>query len=185
MCVDTFESSGRFDVIVITHPLSGREELEAAVGQPSIRIVWVPGDETRQRSIYNGLEQLAEIGPEIVLIHDAARAWVSQDLINAVFAGAERHGACIPVVPLTDAPKRIGNDGSIAEHMDRSSLANAQTPQGFRFDEILEAHRVARDQGKDYCDDAEAYHKAIGPVFTVAGTPENRKITYEYDLLST
>lgn len=145
-------------------------------------IIWVAGGATRQQSVYFALEALAELTPGIVLIHDGARPWISPSLINAVLEGTRKFGACIPVVALTDAPKRMSPDNSVAEHIDKAALANAQTPQGFRFAEILKAHNVARASGKDYSDDAEAYHAAIGPVFTVAGDPRNRKITYCWDL---
>ncbi len=182
MCLEAFVECRFFDHIVITHSQTGRSGMEAALEGLGPKVIWVPGGATRQQSIFGALKELSGFGPDIVLIHDGARPWVTPALIRSVLRGAQEHGACVPVVPLTDAPKRIAPDGSIVEHIDKTALANAQTPQGFRYTDIFEAHRVARESGNDYSDDAEAYYSAIGTVYTVTGDPANRKITYGYDL---
>jgi 2-C-methyl-D-erythritol 4-phosphate cytidylyltransferase len=182
MCIEAFRRCECFSTIVVTHPAGRREAMESALKEDGASVRWVAGGVTRQESVYNALEELATAPPDIVLIHDGARPWVTPELILSVLAGTRQHGACIPVVPLTDAPKKLSSGGFITEHLDKSALANAQTPQGFTFRDILEAHRVARESGNDYADDAEAYNRAIGAVFAVSGEPANRKITYDYDI---
>jgi 2-C-methyl-D-erythritol 4-phosphate cytidylyltransferase/2-C-methyl-D-erythritol 4-phosphate cytidylyltransferase/2-C-methyl-D-erythritol 2,4-cyclodiphosphate synthase len=182
-CYHAFADCSCFDAIVITHPPEGKIAMQTALEEIAENVIWVAGGRSRQESVSNALERLAPIRPQFVLIHDGARPWVRPDLILAVLRGAEAHGACVPVIGVTDAPKQLEPDGSISEHLDKKVLAQAQTPQGFHFAKIREAHRVAREAGNDYSDDAEAYHRAIGSVFTVAGDPANRKITFEIDLL--
>ena len=181
-CLQAFVESKSFDHLVITYPVDGRPEMEKAVKELEVNVLWVLGGATRQESIFNALEELAAVAPAIVLIHDGARPWVGRALILSVLTGAAEHGACVPVVPLTDAPKRLAANGAVSEHLDKTTLVNVQTPQGFRFAEIYQAHRVARSTGNDYSDDAETYHHAIGRVFSVKGEPSNRKITYGYHL---
>ena len=185
---DAFAGSGIFDHVVITYPRQsgdsrgGDSSFRSALDGVDLDVLCVEGGETRQESVYNALVTLLEYSVEYVLIHDAARPWVAQKLIKAVLRGAKEFGACIPVVPHINASKQIGDGGLIVEHLDRSSVVGAQTPQGFRFKDILNAHEEARENGKEYPDDAEAYHHAIGSVHSVPGDPANRKITFRYDL---
>ncbi len=179
---DTFAESGVFDHVVITYPPCGDSNHRSALEGADLDVLWVAGGKTRQESVYNALLALSDYPVDYVLIHDAARPWVSPALIKAVLHGAKEFGACIPVVPHVNASKQVGDGGKILKHHDRSSVVGAQTPQGFRFSDILSAHQEARKNQKDYPDDAEAYHHAIGCVHTVQGDPANRKITFRYDL---
>jgi 2-C-methyl-D-erythritol 4-phosphate cytidylyltransferase len=142
----------------------------------------VSGGSSRQASVLAGLEALEGSGAAIVLIHDGARPWITKEVIERVMHGVEEHGAAIPVAPSTSAMKMVDESGKILRHLPRSQTVEAQTPQGFRFPEILTAHRKVFGDGKLYIDDAEVYDKVIGPVFTVDGDPNNRKITYRSDL---
>ncbi|MBN1685105.1 MAG: 2-C-methyl-D-erythritol 4-phosphate cytidylyltransferase [Spirochaetales bacterium] len=176
-----FAGCGKIGHIVITHP-PGDTGLQAVFEREDLEIIWAPGGETRQESVYHGLLALERHAPEYVLIHDAARPWVTCELINAVLEGAREHGACIPVVSHINAPKQLNGAGEIIGHLDRAFVVGAQTPQGFRYSEILRAHEAARRNSVEYPDDAEAYHNAIGSVFAVPGDPDNRKITFRYDV---
>ena len=170
--------------IVVTVPpgdLSFARELLAPHLDLSALLL-VEGGPSRRESVYLGLLQLERYAPRAVLIHDGARPWVSPALVERVLAGVDGHGACIPVLPATEALKRVGEEGRIVEHLDRCPLATAQTPQGFRFPEILEAHRQARRVERTWYDDAEIYAAAVAPVYTVAGEPGNRKVTFAGDL---
>jgi len=153
------------------------------------RIVPVPGGDTRQKSVRAGLEAAAEHpgnSPserlDVVLIHDGARPWISAALITAVLEGARRHGGCAPVVSPPDAIKSVDEAGFITFHSGRGTTLGVQTPQGFVFDRILEAHRRAASDGAVYIDDTEIFEKYSGRVYTVPGDPRNRKITYPHDL---
>ena len=149
---------------------------------PMRSVCLVEGGETRQESVFRGLGALRETAPDIVLIHDGARPWVDGGLIERVLAATERFGACVPVMEVSDAVKQVGDDGLILRHHERSSLRFAQTPQGFLFPQIMQAHQTARDQGTTCVDDGELYDRYVGPVAWVPGNPANRKITWPWDL---
>lgn len=170
--------------IVITVPAghAGRVRDLLAPHLEAGRLLLVEGGRTRQESVLRGLESLEDAAPRSVLIHDGARPWLTRDLIERVLDGVARHGACIPVIEAAEAPKRIDGAGFIAEDLSRARTALAQTPQGFLFAPILEAHRRARASGRSCIDDAEVYAAHIAPVFTVAGDRRNRKVTYPEDL---
>ncbi len=142
----------------------------------------VGGGASRQASVLNGLSVLAPLRPDYVLIHDGARPWVSRALVARVMSETERRGACIPVIPSTEALKRIGACGECIEHLDRSTLFRAQTPQAFRFRDILDAHRAVAGEEKTYSDDAEIAARMGLAVYTVKGEPANRKITFPHDV---
>ena len=146
------------------------------------RIRFVAGGNSRQESVRLGLESLQEQPPHIVLIHDGARPWIDQALIQSVLEGARRWGACIPVVDANEAPKRIGPSGLILEDLPREQIKLAQTPQGFLYRRILEAHQRAKDSPRLCLDDAEVYAAYWSGVFTVPGDRMNRKITFKEDL---
>ena len=150
-------------------------------------LLFCDGGAERQESVYLGLSRLAAEIPElyengIVLIHDGARPWAGKDLIERVFNGCAQHGACAPVVPSIDAMKQLSEDGKITGHLPRKETVAIQTPQGFRFSKILEAHRKASEDNVHYIDDTEIYNRYAGPVTSVSGERRNRKITYSEDL---
>ena len=101
----------------------------------------VNGGATRQASVRAGLEALASHAPDIVLIHDAARAFVTDKVISRAIDSALITGAAIPVVPVTDTIKVVDGSGAITATPDRAGLRIAQTPQAFRFDVILICRR--------------------------------------------
>ncbi len=137
----------------------------------------VAGGVTRQDSVRNGLERLNS--PDLVLIHDAARPLVDVGTIQAVIdALAEAPGA-LAAVPVADTLKRC--DGAqVSTTVDRTGLWRAQTPQGFRYPDILAAHRAAA--GLDLTDDAAVAERAGLRVVLVPGKEENFKVTTQDDL---
>ncbi|WP_432613458.1 bifunctional 2-C-methyl-D-erythritol 4-phosphate cytidylyltransferase/2-C-methyl-D-erythritol 2,4-cyclodiphosphate synthase [Azospirillum brasilense] len=143
----------------------------------------VAGGASRQDSVRNGLEALAESAPDLVLIHDAARPLIDSDTIDAVIAVLAAHPAALAAVPVADTLKR-GNGGPdgglVAGTVDRSGLWRAQTPQGFRFPDILAAHRDAA--GLELTDDAAVAERAGLPVALVPAREENFKVTTPDDL---
>jgi 2-C-methyl-D-erythritol 4-phosphate cytidylyltransferase len=151
------------------------------------RILFVPGGPTRRSSVHHALSLLAAYNPAFVLIHDGARPWVDHSLIERVIAAVLIHQAALPLLPLLETPKEIGEDGFVKRHLRRANIGAAQTPQGFAFPAILRAHEKAAErelrESFDYTDDAEVWGEFCGPVAVVAGSPENRKITFPEDLL--
>lgn len=142
----------------------------------------VNGGATRQASVRAGLEALAAHAPDIVLIHDAARAFVTAEVISRAIDSALVTGAAIPVVPVTDTVKQVDASGAIVATPDRAQLRIAQTPQAFRFDVILEAHRRAAREGRDdFTDDAAIAEWAGLTVTTFEGDAANMKLTTPED----
>ncbi|WP_407194352.1 bifunctional 2-C-methyl-D-erythritol 4-phosphate cytidylyltransferase/2-C-methyl-D-erythritol 2,4-cyclodiphosphate synthase [Bradyrhizobium sp. STM 3566] len=142
------------------------------------------GGATRQASVLAGLEALAKHEPDIVLIHDAARPFVSDGVISRAIEAASRTGAAIPVVPVTDTIKVAGESGNVEDTPDRARLRIAQTPQSFRFDLILEAHRrAAKDGRSDFTDDAAIAEWAGLTVATFEGDVANMKLTTPEDFV--
>jgi 2-C-methyl-D-erythritol 4-phosphate cytidylyltransferase/2-C-methyl-D-erythritol 2,4-cyclodiphosphate synthase len=139
----------------------------------------VAGGASRQDSVRNGLESLAELQPDRVLIHDAARPFLTAEIVDRTLAALDDAPGAVVAVPVTDTLKR-GHDGRVAGTVDRSALWRAQTPQGFRYADILAAHRQAK--GAAMTDDAAVAEAAGLPVKLVMGADDNFKITTADDL---
>lgn len=171
-------------VRVVIHP-DDRLLYEAAVRDLGDRLLEpVAGGATRQLSVLNGLESLTHRAPDHVLIHDAARPFVDRGTICRVMTALQTHEGAIAALPLADTLKREAQGPVIAETVARNGLWQAQTPQGFRFTEILAAHRAAAGAGRDdFTDDAAVAEAAGMAVALVMGSPGNRKLTTEEDVL--
>lgn len=142
------------------------------------------GGTTRQASVHAGLEALAAHAPDIVLIHDAARPFVTPALISRAIDAAGITGAAVPAIPVTDTIKQVDSSGSVEATPDRARLRIAQTPQAFRFDVILDAHRrAARDGRSDFTDDAALAEWAGLTVATFEGDAANMKLTTPEDFV--
>ncbi|WP_339078104.1 2-C-methyl-D-erythritol 2,4-cyclodiphosphate synthase [Acetobacter sp. AC2005] len=144
----------------------------------------VAGGETRQASVRAGLEALDKLPeaekPDIVLVHDGARPYVTAQVIGNVVSALEQHPGAIPAVPVADTLKRE-KDGVIDGTVPRDHLYRAQTPQGFRFGLFLDLHRGAASISAT--DDAKLLEDAGFSVALVAGDEDNIKLTYEGDLV--
>ncbi|TDP48022.1 2-C-methyl-D-erythritol 2,4-cyclodiphosphate synthase [Zavarzinia compransoris] len=142
---------------------------------------FVAGAADRQGSVLAGLEALAALPrpPDLVLIHDGARPFVDMPLIDGVLAALKHHPAALPAVAVVDTLKR-GDDGLAGGTVPRDGLYRAQTPQGFRFDAILDAHR--RFEGDGLTDDTALAEAAGLAVALTPGREENFKVTTEDDL---
>jgi 2-C-methyl-D-erythritol 4-phosphate cytidylyltransferase/2-C-methyl-D-erythritol 2,4-cyclodiphosphate synthase len=142
------------------------------------------GGATRQASVHAGLEALAAEKPDIVLIHDAARPFVTPAVISRAIDAAGRTGAAVPAIPVTDTIKQVSDTGDVEATPERARLRIAQTPQAFRFDVILDAHRrAARDGRSDFTDDAALAEWAGLTVATFEGDPANMKLTTPEDFI--
>ncbi len=143
----------------------------------------IEGGATRQISVYAGLQALLARAPELVLIHDAARPFLSGGLINRAVEAGERHGAAVPGVAIADTVKKIDADAMVSETLDRSRLRTVQTPQAFAFALILDAHRCAAAAGRDdFTDDAALAEWAGHRVRVFEGEAANVKLTTNEDL---
>jgi len=140
----------------------------------------VNGGATRQESVALGLESLAAQAPARVLIHDAARPLVDHGVISRVLAALETSPGAVPALAVADTLKR-GDGEFVAATVDRRDLWQAQTPQGFRFQDILAAHH--RAGGEELTDDAAVAERAGLAVAIVEGSEDNFKVTRPGDLI--
>ncbi|MGX9393060.1 bifunctional 2-C-methyl-D-erythritol 4-phosphate cytidylyltransferase/2-C-methyl-D-erythritol 2,4-cyclodiphosphate synthase [Nitrobacteraceae bacterium UC4446_H13] len=142
----------------------------------------VNGGATRQASVRAGLEALVATAPDIVLIHDAARPFANDALIARAIEAATKTGAAVPVIAVTDTIKQVDARGHVDATPERAKLRIAQTPQAFRYDVILDAHRRAAREGRDdFTDDAALAEWAGLTVATFEGDPANMKLTTPED----
>jgi 2-C-methyl-D-erythritol 4-phosphate cytidylyltransferase len=179
--VELFLSLDEVDRIVVVGPPS---RLELARGEvqalnPAKPVLVCPGGETRQQSVRAGLAALEDC--DYVLVHDAARPLASPALVRRVLAAAVQTGAAFPGVRPRDAVKRV-EGGRLVENLDRSRLVLAQTPQGFRYQLLEQAHFQAADAGVVGDDDAQLVAAAGHLVTVVEGEPANTKLTTAEDL---
>ena len=156
----------------------------AALGLADTRLLpAVHGGATRQASVLEGLKALAPMRPDRVLIQDAARPFVSADLIARVCAGLDQHDGALPTLQVTDTIKRSLDGDLVAKTEDRRQLFAAQTPQGFRFGQIFSAHMRAGSVRREFTDDAEIAEWAGLRVAMVEGDRNNIKITHPEDFV--
>ncbi len=144
------------------------------------------GSTTRMQTVSNGLEALGHLAgdSDIILIHDAARPFISQDIIRRAIEAATDHGAAVPVMAMTDTVKRVDAAGNVSETLDRTSLHTVQTPQAFRFGLVRTAHSAAAKAGyQDATDDGGLVEWAGLPVATFPGDPANIKLTTAEDFV--
>jgi 2-C-methyl-D-erythritol 4-phosphate cytidylyltransferase/2-C-methyl-D-erythritol 2,4-cyclodiphosphate synthase len=139
----------------------------------------VAGGSKRQDSVRLGLESLEGLNPSLVLVHDGARPFLDPGLVDRVLAALDQAPAAIPALKVIDTVKR-GEGGVIAATVDRANLWRAQTPQGFRYKEILKAHRGVI--GEDLPDDAAVAERAGMAVRLIEGSEDNIKVTTPEDL---
>lgn len=168
-------------VVAAEHELHDMRELLRRYGMDRFVRAVVPGGSERQHSVYNGLKALPE-DAECVLIHDGARALVTEDVIRRAMASVEKNGSGIASIPVVDTIKRADDDGLVLETPDRSSLYAMQTPQAFRLPLILRAHERAQADGFLGTDDASLLEHAGMPVYLSPGDRENLKLTTPIDL---
>lgn len=176
----------RIGTVLVVIGASDAPRYDEAVGllpQSARLAAPVEGGESRQDSVRAGLEALAAAGFEgSVLVHDAARPFLSPALIDRALAASAEHAAAIPTVAVTDTVKRIDAAGLIEETLPRDRLVSVQTPQAFAFRPLLAAHRAAHDGGAGgFTDDSAIMEWAGHRVATFAGEPMNLKLTYPSD----
>jgi 2-C-methyl-D-erythritol 4-phosphate cytidylyltransferase/2-C-methyl-D-erythritol 2,4-cyclodiphosphate synthase len=176
--------------VFLGHPRVGRAQVvihpdDRALYDAAVEGLDLPppvhGGATRQDSVRLGLEGLEKRAPDLVLIHDAARPFVDAGVIDRTLDALAKAPGAIAAVKVADTVKRAGKDDTVAGTVDRAALWRAQTPQGFRFREILTAHRAAAGKG-ELTDDAAVAERAGLAVALVAGSEDNFKVTTMDDL---
>ncbi|MER5334952.1 2-C-methyl-D-erythritol 4-phosphate cytidylyltransferase [Micromonospora sp. NPDC002717] len=167
--------------IVVAAPAAEVTAVRDLLG-PVAPVTVVPGGAERQASVAAALAAVPA-GPEIVLVHDAARALTPPDLVESVAAAVRAgHDAVIPVLPVVDTIKEVGAGEVVLGTVDRSALRAVQTPQGFRRAVLAAAHAAA---GDPLTDDAGLVEKQGVPVLCVPGSEYALKVTRPFDLVLT
>lgn len=141
----------------------------------------VPGGKERQDSVYSGLLALS---PEfdIIVVHDGVRPLFSLNILESVIAAAQTHGAAACAVPAKDTVKLADENNFVTKTLPRDRTWLVQTPQAFRYELIMEAHRRARGDNLLATDDTALVESLGGQVKIVMGSYENIKITTPEDL---
>lgn len=144
------------------------------------KIEFVNPGETRQKSVFNGLLKCAENPPDMVLIHDGARPFIDKKIIKETIEKLKTYkGVCVGIYSV-DTVKITDENGQIIKTVDRKNVFCAQTPQGFDFKTIFEAHKKL--QNENFTDDCCLLEALNIPVFALVGSPLNKKITFREDL---
>ena len=179
-----FESSSIISEVVLVVPEDDcaycRDHIVPMYGLKKISQV-VGGGRRRQDSVLNGI-QATNPTSDIVVVHDAARPFVTERMIADVVETAQKHGAAIVAIPVRDTVKRVNVDGFVKETLSREELWVAQTPQAFRRDILLRAHEQGATDGVDATDDAFLVERMGLSVSIIQGSPDNIKVTNPEDL---
>jgi 2-C-methyl-D-erythritol 4-phosphate cytidylyltransferase/2-C-methyl-D-erythritol 2,4-cyclodiphosphate synthase len=178
--VETLLGHGASEVVIAIPP--GGQELAAAALSGLDGCRFVTGGATRQESVRNALEALDNGSCTRVLIHDAARPDLPLDVTARLVGMLDSHPGAIPVLPVVDSLALAGEDKMMAGKAEREALRRVQTPQAFRFDAILAAHRAWAGPA-DAGDDAQVLMASNGSVALVDGDERLKKITFAEDLM--
>lgn len=184
-CLDALEASECFDGLVLVISESDMDlyrEVCAKEGWNALVKRVVFGGDSRRRSVRKGLLALPKEGVEIVAVHDAARPYVSPEVVRATIESAKAHGSGVISTPVTDTIKQLQPDGTVTT-LERASLRAVQTPQTFNCEKLLEAHERAEQEGYDATDDAALFEHYYGSVrlVTAPGAEANKKLTTKAD----
>jgi 2-C-methyl-D-erythritol 4-phosphate cytidylyltransferase/2-C-methyl-D-erythritol 2,4-cyclodiphosphate synthase len=166
------------DPLVVVIAADAQHYAKAALAGIS-GVTFITGGATRQDSVRCGLEALAAAEPQSVLIHDAARPDLPRGLIERLLTALSEHPGAIPVLPVVDS-LAVDNGGVMSGKAEREALRRVQTPQAFRFDAILAAHRAWQGV-TDAGDDAQVLMASNGSVALVQGDERLKKITFAED----
>ena len=149
------------------------------------KVALVVGGEHRQQSVQNALNAVSAQADDIVLVHDAVRPLVTEEIIHEVIEAAKKYGAAIAGLPATDTVKQVERtaEGAIIKAtIPRAGVVLAQTPQGFRYDVIKKAFDEAAADGFTGTDEASLAERSGHEVAVVMGSPRNIKITTPADM---
>lgn len=181
--VDAFQAHPAIGETIVVLPAGLAEAPPPWLAARAPRVRIVAGGQRRQDSVANGFDA-ADPSADVLLVHDAARPFVSPGVISRVIDAAAAHGAAIAAVPVSDTVKRGDareGDPVVAETIPRDGLYLAQTPQGFSREVLRDAVALGRS-GVEATDEAMLAERAGHRVRLVAGAPENVKITTADDL---
>jgi 2-C-methyl-D-erythritol 4-phosphate cytidylyltransferase / 2-C-methyl-D-erythritol 2,4-cyclodiphosphate synthase len=181
--IAAFERHEKISIVQPVIQADDRKLYEAAVPRHDRVESPVSGGSTRQESVYAGLAALVGRGVDRVLIHDGARPFIDHRTITDVLDAIGTGICALPAYPQPDTLKRVDENGFVSETISRQNIFCAQTPQGFKFAEILAAHETLRISGRNDCgDDAQVAELAGMRVRVVPSTAANAKLTTAQDI---
>jgi len=172
------------EITVVAHPDDleyCREEVIAPHGFKKV-LRLVPGGKERQDSVYHALKALQQEDPEIILVHDGVRPFITPEHIRRVIKAARRHGGAVMGLPAQDTLKRVNSQGEVIHTLDRKDIWQIQTPQGFQADLLWRAFVEAYSRNFYGTDEASLVEEMGQPVVVLPGDPCNIKITTPEDL---
>lgn len=177
------ESSARIGEIIVVVNQADMAKARAAVNRAKLRKVSkiVIGGKRRLDSVRNGLAEVSA-ETEYVLIHDGCRPFVDKKMISSVIEAMEIFGAAIPCIAVKPTIKEIEKGSFVAATLNRESLAEVQTPQGFKKELLIRAYEKALAEGIDATDDSALVERLGIKVKVVEGSYRNIKITTPEDL---
>ena len=177
--IDTF-ANRKFDELVIAVNKDNKETIENYVKKAGISAKIVLGGDTRQRSVRNALSQLKLSKDDIVVIHDAARPLVDTFIINQVIKAAKEKGGSTAYLESTNTLAVKNENNEVIEFVDRTTIAQIQTPQAFKYKLLKDAHEKAKDV--DSTDDCSLVMKLGAKIALVKGDKKYHKITTKEDI---
>lgn len=181
-CLKTFEATGLISDFIVVCRDEERKTMERKATKylKDVRCIFCAGGKERQDSVKNALA-LVPAGTGIVMVHDAARCFVTERIVRDCAASAIRCGSGVVAIPATDTIKRVTR-GVVEETLPREELVCVQTPQAFSYDLIMKAYKQAEEDGFLGTDDASLVERVCGEVHIVEGSPDNIKITTKADV---
>lgn len=183
-CLELFERCNLIDEVVLVvaedYLVHASQEIVDRFRLKKINKL-TTGGENRRESVLAGLSA-CHTGADLVVIHDAVRPLLTMDLLSKTIEKAAETGGAILAVPSRESVKLV-ESGSIVRTLIRDTVWIAQTPQVFRFDKILDAHRRAEAADNEATDDSELYEQYCGRVDVVHGSYNNIKVTTPGDLI--
>ncbi|MBC7344167.1 MAG: 2-C-methyl-D-erythritol 4-phosphate cytidylyltransferase [Clostridia bacterium] len=171
-------------IVVVIAPEDADYCREVMLGHNFTKVAAVvPGGETRQQSVLNGLFALPASKSELVAVHDAARPFLDGRLFERLVRAGREFGAAVPALPVRETLKATDPEGFVRSTVPRDSLVATQTPQIFDRELLSIAHLSAREEGFQGTDDASLVEHLGWKVKVVPGDPRNIKITYPEDIV--
>jgi 2-C-methyl-D-erythritol 4-phosphate cytidylyltransferase len=183
--LEPFEKSDSVDAIILMVPLNDieycRREVVERFRFRKVKKV-IPGGERRQDSVRLGVEE-TDGKYDLVVIHDGARPFIDTAFLEHLVAVAGNHRAVITGLRVKETVKEVGSRAEVVKTLDRDSIWLVQTPQVFRYKDIIKAHRMALEEGWDAATDDSVLLEKLGiPVTMLEGSEKNIKVTTPYDL---
>ncbi len=175
ICVQKFIESNLFDKIIVVTNKKFLQKTKLSLNNNTVKLVY--GGKTRQQSVYNGLKSIKSMKPKYVVIHDSVRPFVTKDFLKRMILSLKQKDCVIPFLKIYDSIRKI--DKQIYQNIDREKIKLIQTPQGFNFKKIYEAHKAFIN--KEYTDDSIIAYKNGCKINFIDGELLNIKITTKKD----